>query len=284
MHELNHREMLSRAAMPERQAASTNKQNLRLLIALSLLLVALAVVLVKDRDFWFGKEQAADSSAASQSVAQSATVASPAKTAPSPAAAVALAKNHDVAKPAMHATVSTKESAIPASTAPTSIERASPVVATDRVVLPPLDVEVVAGDTHRTIHPGSNVAKVEIPGDSNRVAAAMTNLPSNAAERERLSAASVPELQQSIDSTLPLLGQHSRVQGSVVLQAVIGADGNIENLRVLSGPAVLATAAQQAVRQWRFKPYVQNGQAVETKTKITVNFSIRVADNPATTS
>ena len=56
----------------------------------------------------------------------------------------------------------------------------------------------------------------------------------------------------------------------------------IENLSVLSGPAILATAAQQAVRQWRFKPYLQNGQPVETKTRITVNFSIRVADNPST--
>jgi outer membrane biosynthesis protein TonB len=43
-------------------------------------------------------------------------------------------------------------------------------------------------------------------------------------------------------------------------------------------------AAQQAVRQWRFKPYLQNGQPVETKARITVNFSIKVSDNPAKTS
>ena len=108
--------------------------------------------------------------------------------------------------------------------------------------------------------------------------------PANAAERERLSNVSVPELRQAVGPTYPLLGQHARVQGSVVLQAVIGADGAIENLQVLSGPAILAAAAQQAVRQWRFKPYLQNGQPVETKTRITVNFSIRVADNPATTT
>jgi len=68
------------------------------------------------------------------------------------------------------------------------------------------------------------------------------------------------------------------VQGSVVLQAVISADGVIEDLRVLSGPAILSAAAQQAVREWRFKPIYQNGQAVESKAKITVNFSIKVAD------
>ena len=75
-----------------------------------------------------------------------------------------------------------------------------------------------------------------------------------------------------------------KVQGSVVLQAVVGADGNIENLRVLSGPAILSVAAQQAVRQWRFKPYLQNGQPVETKARITVNFSIRISDSAAKTT
>ena len=72
-----------------------------------------------------------------------------------------------------------------------------------------------------------------------------------------------------------------KVQGSVVLQAVIGADGNIENLRVVSGPAILTAAAQQAVRQWRFKPYMQNGEPVETRATITVNFSIRISDDAA---
>jgi TonB family protein len=276
MHEWDDRsEMLRRTAMATVESGRTSKQNLRLLIALSLLIVALAVVLVKDRDFWFGSEQAVESDAASQSVAK--TVA-PAKSIQSPVTSAAVIKNHNVAKSAIHTAVAAKEAAVPAST-----ESTSPVVASKRVVLPPLDVEVVAGDTHRTIHPGSNVAKVEIPGDSNRVSTVTASLPANAAARERLSAVSAPELRETVDSTLPLLGQHSRVQGSVVLQAVIGADGNIENLRVLSGPAILATAAQQAVRQWRFKPYVQNGQAVETKTTITVNFSIRVSD-PAKTS
>jgi protein TonB len=74
------------------------------------------------------------------------------------------------------------------------------------------------------------------------------------------------------------------VQGSVVLQALIAADGRIQNLRVMSGPAILATAAQQAVRDWKFKPVFQNGMAVETKATITVNFTIRVADSAANTT
>ncbi|MFY9910969.1 MAG: energy transducer TonB, partial [Candidatus Sulfotelmatobacter sp.] len=67
-------------------------------------------------------------------------------------------------------------------------------------------------------------------------------------------------------------------QGSVVLEAVIGSDGVVEGLRVISGPSILTSAAQQAVRQWRFKPYLQNGRPVETKCTVTVNFSIRVSD------
>ncbi|HWW16036.1 MAG TPA: energy transducer TonB [Candidatus Dormibacteraeota bacterium] len=281
MLEMNSRtQMAGRPEMGTRQARPSSKQNVRLLIALSLLLVALAVVLVKDREFWFGSTEAIEANASPENTPQVAAAAPAktlqAKTVQAPAARAATAKLHNVSK--------AQPAVIPSSSNDTASP--APVVATNRVVLPPLDVEVVAGDTHRTVHPGSNATKVEIPGDSNRVSAATASpsLPANAAERQRLSPVSAPELRQNIDTTLPLLGQHMKVQGSVVLQAVIGADGSIENLSVLSGPAILATAAQQAVRQWRFKPYLQNGQPVETKTRITVNFSIRVADNPATTS
>jgi TonB family protein len=142
-------------------------------------------------------------------------------------------------------------------------------------VLPPLDVEVVAGDSHRKVHPGSNAAKVEItnPAEGNTLAPA-----TNAAARERIADAAQPQ------ASYPLLAQHMNVQGSVVLQALIGADGVIQNIHVLSGPAILSSAAQQAVREWRFKPVVQNGQAVETKATITVNFTIKVADNSAKTT
>jgi len=279
-------ERISRTELARPQAGLANKQPRQLLIALTLLLVALTIVLVKDREFWFGSDEALESGAVgSESVTKANSPTAPGKTSDAPVVRAASAKTH----------LAPKISIAPAATEPShknaadlaSASQASPVVATNRAVLPPLDVEVVAGDTYRTVHPGSNVAKVEIPSDSNRVSAVKTSvvsLPTNAAEHERLSSGIVPELRQTVDSTYPLLGQHARVQGSVVLQAVIGADGSIEDLRVLSGPAILTTAAQQAVRQWRFKPYLQNGHAVETKATITVNFSIRISDNPATSS
>jgi protein TonB len=65
-----------------------------------------------------------------------------------------------------------------------------------------------------------------------------------------------------------------KVQGAVVMRALIDKAGNIENLQVLSGPSVLATAAREAVKQWHFKPLYQAGQPVETETRITVNFTI----------
>jgi TonB family protein len=271
------------AQLTRPQVGYSNRQPRRLQIALLLLLVALGVVLAKDRDFWFGTDQTADSDATGpESTPKLNSLAAHAKTAQAPVAKIEPAKNHMAPK------IATK-----AVTEPVQQEAASqdsPVVATTRAALPPLDVEVVAGDAHRTVHPGSNITKVEIPGASNRVAAATTSVPgvstnavsTNAAERELLPAGAVPELRQTLDAAYPLLGQHTRVQGSVVLQAVVGTDGIIEDLRVLSGPSILTAAAQQAVRQWRFKPYLQNGQPVETKARIVVNFSIRVADNPAT--
>ncbi len=274
-------ELNPKAEVARLQSAHPDKQSRQLLMALALLLVVLAVVLVKNRDFWFGSDELVETdSASSQDVAK----AKP----PTPSAEAGHAR--EAHAPVAKKQVAQKTSAKVADQKIThegAANPGSPVVATKRVVLPPLDVEVVAGDTHRTVHPGTNVAIAAIPGDSNRAATLTTSvatLSTNAAERERLSPVSAPDLQQTIDSSYPLLGQHTRVQGSVVLEAIVGADGAIEGLRVISGPAILSTAAQQAVRQWRFKPYLQNGQPVETKARITVNFSIRISDNPATTS
>ncbi|MGA2376769.1 MAG: energy transducer TonB [Candidatus Sulfotelmatobacter sp.] len=259
------------------QAGLAGEQPRRLQIALALLLIALAFVIVKDRDFWFGSDDAVESDATNSQIIQNAAAAVPANTAQLSVARSTAVKNHVAKKTATTAVTAPSRQDVPQSDAP--------AVAATRTALPPLDVEVIAGDNHRTVHPGSNVAKVEIPNDSNRASTVTSaTLTTNAAESERLTTSSFPEIRQTVDATYPLLGQHMRVQGSVVLQALVGTDGNIENLRVLSGPAILTAAAQQAVRQWRFKPYLQNGQPVETKARITVNFSIKIADDTANAS
>jgi protein TonB len=249
------------AVSGQARISARHQQSRKLLIALGLLLVALVAVLINDRQFWFGTEQATIESdmPETQPVAQ---------TAPAPAA------------------IPAKPVTVPAARKPVSVPKVEvnttpaepPAVATTRTALPPLDVEVVAGSKHSEIHPPAP-AKVEVPSSS-LTASSIQPAPSiqpitEAAQREPITrTAAIQPPQASYRTTYPVLAQHMNVQGSVVLQAVISADGLIEDLRVLSGPAILSAAAQQAVREWRFKPMFQNGQAVESKAKITVNFSI----------
>ena len=102
----------------------------------------------------------------------------------------------------------------------------------------------------------------------------------NASETERI-AMDQQERNLSINSPYPLLAGQMAIQGSVLLEALIGADGVVEEMRVLSGPTILVGAAREAVRQWRFKPYLVSGQPVETQARVTINFKIRVSDTVA---
>lgn len=65
-----------------------------------------------------------------------------------------------------------------------------------------------------------------------------------------------------------------RIQGTVVLQAIIDKDGNVSSLQLISGHPVLAPAAMEAVRQWRYRPYLLYGQPIDMKTMIRVNFRL----------
>ena len=100
------------------------------------------------------------------------------------------------------------------------------------------------------------------------------NLTNDAAERVQMSVDTSEVVARPVKPSYPLLARQMKVQGSVILQALVGKDGVIQNLRVVSGPPILATAAQDAVRQWHFKPHLQGSEAVETEAKITVNFTI----------
>jgi protein TonB len=82
------------------------------------------------------------------------------------------------------------------------------------------------------------------------------------------------DLVRKILPVYPVLARNARVQGQVVLQAVISKQGAIENLKVVAGHPMLVPAAIEAVRQWRYRPYVLNNEPVEVETLITVNFSL----------
>jgi periplasmic protein TonB len=81
-------------------------------------------------------------------------------------------------------------------------------------------------------------------------------------------------LMKKVQPQYPALARQARIQGAVVLQASIGKDGNVQNLRAVSGHPMLTPAAIEAVKQWKYRPYFLNGEAVEVDTTITVNFTL----------
>ncbi|HEY3971487.1 MAG TPA: TonB family protein [Candidatus Sulfotelmatobacter sp.] len=81
-------------------------------------------------------------------------------------------------------------------------------------------------------------------------------------------------LVRKVPPTYPPLARQARIQGVVVLQAQISKEGNIENLQLISGHPMLAPAAIEAVKQWKYKPYLLNGEPVEVDTQVQVNFTL----------
>lgn len=79
---------------------------------------------------------------------------------------------------------------------------------------------------------------------------------------------------RKVQPLYPPLARQARIQGNVVLAAEISKDGTIENLHLISGHPMLAPAAIEAVKQWRYKPYILNGEPVEVETQVTVIFSL----------
>jgi protein TonB len=74
--------------------------------------------------------------------------------------------------------------------------------------------------------------------------------------------------------TYPALAKQARIQGHVILQAIINKQGQVENLRLISGHPMLAPSAIEAVKQWKYKPYMLNNEPVEVETTVDVNFSL----------
>ncbi|HSZ60467.1 MAG TPA: TonB family protein [Terriglobales bacterium] len=241
-------------------------QRKRMLIALGILLAALAAVVLKDWDFWFPPSPEV----------QEAAVRSKSRSIPlTPSSAPAApAREHKTSKAA----------APPVSSAPFS-------ATTQRAVLPPLQVEVVAGNRHIKVPAKSNAIHLDVDsGATSTASGADTSVSNGVAATETSNTGSVaaapskagvqlsPQTAQSVSVSVPpdypLLARQMKVQGAVSLQALISREGTIQELQILSGPAILAAAAREAVKQWHFKPYLQNGQPVETQARITVNFTI----------
>ena len=255
--------------LPGASSSNSPRQRRLMLTALVLLLISLVLVLYRDRDFWFPDTQDDDA----QTLSPADTPSAPSSGASTPTIASAPRK-----KSRVHEAVA-KDSRVGG-----EVESAGPAITATRSVLPPLEVEVVAGDAHRTLRPGNNAVHVDLQRPSSRqdfdpvsgnVAETAARVNTPAAERTSISTDSPQNVvMRSVQPEYPMLARQMRVQGSVILQALIGRDGLIQDLRVLSGPPILANAAQEAVRQWHFKPHFIGAQPVETRANITVNFTI----------
>jgi periplasmic protein TonB len=117
--------------------------------------------------------------------------------------------------------------------------------------------------------PGANVGIARSVGDGIPIA-----IPARPAPVKPLLISHLAEanLLHKVQPAYPLLARQARVQGAVELRAIIGKTGAIENLVVVRGHPMLATAAVEAVKQWRYRPYLLNGEPIEVETDITVNF------------
>ena len=113
------------------------------------------------------------------------------------------------------------------------------------------------GDVFHSI--GNNISTVIPP----RPVAAKPLVVSHLAEANLL---------HKVQPIYPPIARQARVQGAVELRAIISKNGTIENLVVVRGHPMLSAAAIEAVRQWRYRPYLLNGEPIEVETEITVNF------------
>ncbi len=120
--------------------------------------------------------------------------------------------------------------------------------------------------------PGGTVGGV-VGGVLNSVGTAMPKL----ATPKRVKVSSgVTEglLMHKVTPQYPQIAKNAHIQGTVVLHAIIGKDGTVQHLQVVSGHPMLTPAAMEAVKQWKYKPYLLNGQPTEIDTNITVNFKL----------
>ena len=82
------------------------------------------------------------------------------------------------------------------------------------------------------------------------------------------------EPEQHLMPDYPPRALQRNIQGTVVLKALVGKDGRVRNVQVLSGPPLLASAVLEAVRAWRYKPFYRNGEPVEFETQVAIEFII----------
>jgi protein TonB len=139
---------------------------------------------------------------------------------------------------------------------------------------PPVDFNALSSDPNARIAGSGHGSRNGITGGIGDSLNAIAPPPPPTARPPRISHMMEGNLIYRVQPVYPVLARQARIQGEVVLFAVISRDGTIERLQVLRGHPMLAPAALEAVRQWRYRPYVLNGEPIEVDTQVTVNFHL----------
>jgi TonB family protein len=232
------------------QAASDGKRRLQLLFALALLITALVLVVMRNRQFWLDALNYQDISGQTMSDTTK--------------------KNEPPVNSTRARRVGVKQGA--SSNAGTQV---AVIPDAEESVLSPLQVDVTYSSGKReTIMARNSAVHIDLQQNSPPSTALPSGSSGSPGVQVRFSGGTLEILGRPQDPVYPLPAQQAKVQGSVVLEASIGEDGNVRDVQVISGPAMLTAAALEAVKQWHFKPHYEAGKAVPAATRITVSFSI----------
>lgn len=174
-------------------------------------------------------------------------------------------------------------SAVPTFRVPTptytskSISIPTPIHMTPETPAPPVDAtgEVVGGVPGGLVGGVPSGVLTEVLNGTHSVPVPVLATTSPTPKRIRIaSRVADSNLIHDVAPTYPPEAGRARIEGTVVLLAVIAKDGTVQDVRVQSGLPVLAQAAINAVKQWRYKPYILNGEPIEVASQITINFTL----------
>lgn len=129
----------------------------------------------------------------------------------------------------------------------------------------PVNVAVLGDDGNNAAGPGSQIGGHSTHPDVRQAAPSTARVSRGVMEGMLI---------YKVLPVYPSIGRAIRAQGTVVLQATISRAGTIENLHAVGGPPVLQQAALDAVKQWRYRPYLLNGEPVEVETTVNVEFKL----------
>ena len=121
---------------------------------------------------------------------------------------------------------------------------------------------------------GAGVAGT-LPGGSNVPNGVMNlvkNVPVAQPKVRASSGVAEGELVHRVEPLYPAAARSAGVQGTVTLQALVAKDGRVRSVKVLKGPPLLSQAASEAVKQWRYKPFMLNGEPAEADIQVNINF------------